>query len=65
MAVLRAAEAAEAIGAGPGVLGDPRKAFPYTINGVNLTDQLVLKMRSPLARPDLAPSGIDHLAVWS
>ena len=44
MAVLRAAEAAEAIGAGPGVLADPRKVFPYTITGVNLTDELVLKM---------------------
>ena len=61
MAVLRAAEAAEAIGAGPGVLGDPRKAFPYTINGVNLTDQLVLKMASPLARPDVADEDIARL----
>jgi hypothetical protein len=61
MAVLRAAEAAEAIGAGPGVLGDPRKVFPYTINGVNLTDQLVLKMASPLARPDVADEDIARL----
>jgi hypothetical protein len=61
MAVLRAAEAAEAIGAGPGVLGDPRKVFPYTINGVNLTDQLVLKMASPLTRPDVADEDIARL----
>ena len=44
MAVLRTAEAAEAIGAGPGVLADPQKVFPYTVPGVNLTDELVLKM---------------------
>src|SRR5271154_4805902 len=31
MAVLRAAEASEAVGAGPGVLANPRKVFPYTI----------------------------------
>jgi hypothetical protein len=61
MAVLRAAEAAEAIGAGPGVLGDPLKAFPYTINGVNLTDQLELKMASPLSRPGVADEDIARL----
>lgn len=61
MAVLRAAEAAEAIGAGPGVLGDPLKAFPYTINGVNLTDRLELKMASPLARPGVADEDIARL----
>ena len=60
MAVLRAAEAAEAIGAGPGVLADPRKVFPYTINGVNLSDQLVLKM-GPLARPDVVDEDIARL----
>jgi hypothetical protein len=60
MAVLRAAEAAEAIGAGPGVLANPRKVFPYTINGVNLTDQLVLKI-DKLARPDVVDENIAHL----
>jgi hypothetical protein len=51
MAVLRAAEIAEAIGAGPGVLGDPVMKFgPYTITGASPADELVLKM-GPLARP--------------
>jgi hypothetical protein len=51
MAVLRAAEVAEAIGAGPGVLGDPVKKFGlYTITGANLADEVVLTM-GPLARP--------------
>ena len=51
MAVLRAAEIAEAIGAGPGVLADPLMKFgPYPINGANKADELVLKM-GKLARP--------------
>ncbi len=51
MAVLRTAEAAEAIGAGPGVLADPVKTFgPYTGEGANPADELVLTMVS-LARP--------------
>ena len=51
IAVLRAAEAAEAIGAGPGVLADPMMTFgPYPIAGANLGDELVLKMEK-LARP--------------
>jgi hypothetical protein len=51
MAVLRAAEATEAIAAGPGVLADPVMKFgPYTITGANSADELVLKMEK-LARP--------------
>ena len=51
MAVLRAAEATEAIAAGPGVLADPVMKFgPYTITGANSADKLVLKMEK-LARP--------------
>jgi hypothetical protein len=51
MAMLRAAEAAEAIGAGPGLLADPRMIFgPYNISGANPADELVLKM-GKLARP--------------
>jgi hypothetical protein len=51
MAVLRAAEATEAIAAGPGVLADPVMKFgPYTITGANPADELVLKMEK-LARP--------------
>jgi CBS domain-containing protein len=50
-AVLRTAEAAEAIVAGPGVLTDPVMKFgPYTITGANSADELVLKMEK-LARP--------------
>jgi hypothetical protein len=53
MVVLRAAEAAEAIGAGPGLLADPRMSFgPYTINGADPADELVLKM-GKLARPSV------------
>lgn len=53
MAVLRAAEAAEAIGAGPGVLADPLMTFgPYAIKGANPKDELVLKM-GKLARPSV------------
>lgn len=58
MAVLRAAEVAEAIGAGPGVLGDPVMKFgPYQINGANPADELVLKMeklRRPTVDEDIA-----------
>jgi hypothetical protein len=51
MAVLRAAEAAEAIGAGPGVLANPVMKFgPYPIPGANPGDEVVVKM-SKLARP--------------
>jgi hypothetical protein len=51
MAVLRAAEATEAIAAGPGVLANPVMEFgPYTITGANSADKLVLKMEK-LARP--------------
>ena len=51
MAVLRTAEAAEAIAAGPGVLADPVMEFgPFTITGANLADEVVLKMEK-LARP--------------
>jgi hypothetical protein len=63
MAVLRAAEAAEAVGAGPGVLADPRKVFPYTIPNVNLTDELTLKM-DKLARPDVDGENIIALVVF-
>lgn len=53
MGVLRVAEIAEAIGAGPGVLGDPRMFFgPYTINGADPADELVLKI-GKLARPSV------------
>jgi len=62
MAVLRTAEAAEAMGAGPGVLADPVMTYgPFPIPGANLTDQLVLKMASPLARPDVADEDIARL----
>ena len=58
MAVLRAAEVAEAIGAGPGVLADPVMKFgPYQINGANPADELVLKMdklRRPTVDEDIA-----------
>lgn len=58
MAVLRAAEVAEAIGAGPGILGDPVMKFgPYQINGANPADELVLKMeklRRPTVDEDIA-----------
>ena len=51
MAVLRAAEIAEALGAGPGVLADPLMKFgPYPIPGGKKSDELVLKMGN-LARP--------------
>ena len=51
MAVLRTAEAAEAIVAGPGVLADPVKEFgPFPINGAILADEVVLKLEK-LARP--------------
>lgn len=63
MAVLRAAEAAEAVGAGPGVLADPRKVFPYTISGANLTDELTLKI-SKLGRPDVDGENIVALVVF-
>jgi hypothetical protein len=51
VAVLRTAEAAEAIIAGPGVLADPVKEFgPYTVPGATLADEVVVKMEK-LARP--------------
>ena len=54
MAVLRTAEAAEAIVAGPGVLADPVMEFgPYTVPGANIADEVVLKMEK-LARPGVA-----------
>ncbi|HTZ15588.1 MAG TPA: hypothetical protein VMC78_18580 [Mycobacterium sp.] len=54
MAVLRTAEAAEAIVAGPGVLADPVMEFgPFTVIAPKPTDVLVLKM-GPLARPGVA-----------
>lgn len=50
MAVLRTAEIAEAIGAGPGVLANPLMKFgPYTVNAA-VADDLVLQM-GPLSRP--------------
>ena len=54
VAVLRTAEAAEAIVAGPGVLADPVKEFgPYTVPGAALADEVVLKVEK-LARPGVA-----------
>jgi hypothetical protein len=54
VAVLRTAEAAEAIGAGPGVLADPVMEFgPYTVPGATLADEVVLKVEK-LARPGVA-----------
>jgi hypothetical protein len=51
MAVLRSAEIAEAVAAGPGVLGNPVMEFgPFTISGATLADEVVLKMIT-LARP--------------
>jgi hypothetical protein len=51
MAVLRAAEVAEAIVAGPGVLADPvMKYGPFPVTGANSADEVVLKMET-LARP--------------
>jgi hypothetical protein len=53
-AVLRTAEATEAIVAGPGVLADPVMEFgPYTITAPKPTDVLMLKMEN-LARPGVA-----------
>jgi len=64
MAVLRAAEASEAVGAGPGVLANPRKVFPYTIPpSVELTDELTLKM-DKLGRPDVDGENIIALVVF-
>ncbi|MGB8208654.1 MAG: hypothetical protein WCF69_13765 [Mycobacterium sp.] len=54
MAVLRTAEAAEAIIAGPGVLADPVMEFgPYTVPGATIADEVVLKVEK-LARPGVA-----------
>ncbi len=54
VAVLRTAEAAEAIVAGPGVLADPVMEFgPYTVPGAALADEVVLKVEK-LARPGVA-----------
>ena len=54
MAVLRAAEVAEAIAAGPGVLADPVMEFgPYTVPGATLADEVVLTV-DKLARPGVA-----------
>jgi hypothetical protein len=51
MAVLRSAEIAEAIVAGPGVLANPVMEFgPFTISAATLADEVVLKMKT-LARP--------------
>jgi hypothetical protein len=51
VAVLRTAEAAEAIVAGPGVLADPVKEFgPFAVPGATLADEVVVKM-DQLARP--------------
>jgi hypothetical protein len=53
MATLRAAEVAEAIGAGPGVLANPRVRFgPFKIDIANTTDELILKI-AKLSRPDV------------
>jgi hypothetical protein len=55
MAVLRTAEAAEAIGAGPGVLANPVMKFgPYPIPGAAPADELVLKAKK------LARLGVDE-----
>ncbi|MGA8544194.1 MAG: hypothetical protein WB785_02905 [Mycobacterium sp.] len=55
MAVLRTAEAAEAIGAGPGDLANPVMKFgPFKISAVNTKDVLVLKMKK------LARAGVDE-----
>lgn len=54
VAVLRTAEVAEAIVAGPGVLADPVMEFgPYTVPGALLADEVVLKVEK-LARPGVA-----------
>jgi hypothetical protein len=54
VAVLRTAEAAEAIVAGPGVLADPVMEFgPYTVPGATLADEVVLTV-DKLARPGVA-----------
>jgi hypothetical protein len=51
MATLRAAEVAEAIAAGPGVLTDPRMRFgPFQIDTANTADELILKI-DKLGRP--------------
>jgi hypothetical protein len=53
MATFRAAEVAEAIAAGPGVLADPRVRFgPFKIDIPNTADDLILKM-AKLSRPDV------------
>jgi hypothetical protein len=54
VAVLRTAEVAEAIVAGPGVLADPVMEFgPYTVPGATLADEVALKVEK-LARPGVA-----------
>jgi hypothetical protein len=54
VAVLRTAEAAEAIVAGPGVLAKRVKEFgPYTVPGAAIADVVVLKAEK-LARPGVA-----------
>jgi hypothetical protein len=51
VAVLRTAEAAEAVIAGPGVLADPVMEFgPYTVPVATIADEVVLKVEK-LARP--------------
>src|ERR1700749_1253949 len=51
VAVLRTAEAAEAIIAGPGVLADPvKECGAYTVPGATNADEVVVKMQK-LARP--------------
>jgi hypothetical protein len=51
VAVLRTAEAAEAIVAGPGVLANPvMEIGPFTVTGATLADEVVLKVEK-LARP--------------
>lgn len=53
VATLRAAEVAEAIAVGPGLLADPRMRFgPFKIDIANTTDELVLKI-AKLSRPDV------------
>ena len=64
VAVLRTAEAAEAIVAGPGVLADPVMEFgPYTVPGATLADQVVLKVEK-LARPG-ADENIAGLVIFT
>ena len=64
IAVLRSAEIAEAVVAGPGVLADPVLEFgPFPVIGAKLADEVVVKMKT-LARPGVNEN-IAGLAIFT